>query len=117
MKITLKRENRLLLAKSWIKTYTGKNIVKGYSKKFSVDILCAIKELRMIGVETSVEYENQLINSIEAIKLQRVLSKKNRDNKLNELSRFENDENFAVIIGYTSGGYPYGLTYEPDILY
>ena len=112
MKTTTKRENRLRSAKSWIKTYSGKNIVKGYSKKYSVDKLCAVKELRMIGVEISDEYEKQLINSMEALRQQRLLIKKKRDDKLNELSGFESDDNFAVIIGYTSGGYPYGLTYE-----
>lgn len=112
MKITPKRENRLRSAKRWIKTYSGKNIVKGYSKKYSVDKLCAVKELRMIGVEISDEYEKQLINSMEALRQQRLLIKKNRDDKLNELSGFESDDNFAVIIGYTSGGFPYGLTYE-----
>lgn len=112
MKITPKRENRLRSAKRWIKTYSGKNIVKGYSKKYSVDKLCAVKELRMIGVEISDEYEKQLINSMEALIQQRLLIKKNRDDKLNELSGFESDDNFAVIIGYTSGGFPYGLTYE-----
>jgi hypothetical protein len=25
---------------------------------------------------------------------------------------FDNDENFAFIVGYTSGGAPYGLTHE-----
>jgi hypothetical protein len=29
----------------------------------------------------------------------------------NDLS-FESDDNFAVIVGYTSGGAPYGLTHE-----
>ena len=59
MKITPKRERRLCSAKNWIKTYSGNNIVKGYSKKYSVDKLCAFKELRMIGVEISEEYEKQ----------------------------------------------------------
>ena len=112
MKITPKRENRLRSAKSWIKTYSGNNVVKGYSKKYSVDKLCAVKELRMIGVEISEEYEKQLINLMEALRQQRLSYKKNREVKLNALSGFESDENFAMIIGYTSGGFPYGVTYE-----
>ena len=59
MRNTPKREKRLSSAKNWIKTYSGQNIVKGYSKKYSVYKLCAIKELRMIGVEISEEYERQ----------------------------------------------------------
>ena len=38
--------------------------------------------------------------------------KKKRENELNALSGFESDENFAMILGYTSGGFPYGVTHE-----
>ena len=111
MKKTPKREYRLRSAKSWIKTYSGNNIVKGYSKKYSVDKLCAVRELRMIGVDISEEYEKQLINSIKALRRQRLSFKKKREDELNALCGFESDENFAMIIGYTSGGFPYGVTY------
>lgn len=107
-----KRECRLRSAKSWIKTYSGNNIVKGYSKKYSVDKLNAVKELRMIGVAISEEYENQLINSMEALKQQRLSSKKEREDELNALCEFESDENIAMIIGYTNGGFPNGVTHE-----
>lgn len=82
MKNTPKREYRLSSAKNWIKTYEGDNIVWGYSKKYSVDKLCAVKELRMIGVEISEEYEKQLINSMEALKKQRLSFKKKREDEL-----------------------------------
>ncbi len=112
MKKTQKRENRLRYAKNWIKTYSGNNIVKGYSKKYSVNKLCAVKELGMIGVEISEEYERQLINSLEALKQQRLSFKKKREDNLNALCEFESYENFAMIIGYTSGGFPFGVTHE-----
>ena len=112
MKNTPKRERRLNSAKNWIKTYSGDNLVKGYSKKYSVDKLCAVKELRMIGVDISEEYENQLINSMEALRQQRLSFKKKREDKLNDLCGFDSDENFAMIMGYTSGGFPYGITHE-----
>ena len=112
MKITPKREKRLCSAKNWIKTNSGKNIVKGYSKKYSVDKLCAVKELRMIGVEISEEYEKQLINSLEALRQQRLSFKKKREDELNAMFGFDGDENFAMIMGYTSGGFPYGVTHE-----
>jgi len=112
MKKTLKREYRLHSAKNWIKTYSGNNIVKGYSKKYSVNKLCAVKELRMIGFEISEEYEKQLINSIEALRQQRLSFKKKREDELNVSCELESDENFAMIIEYTSGGFPYGLTHE-----
>ena len=112
MKKPLIRERRLNSAKNWIKTYSGNNIVKGYSKKYSVDKLCAVKELRMVGVEISEEYEKQLINWMEALKQQRLAFKSKHEDELNILSGFDNDDNFAMILGYTSGGFPYGLTHE-----
>ena len=112
MRKTPKREYRLRSAKDWIKTYSGNNIVKGYSKKCSIDKLCAVKELRMIGVKISEEYENQLRKSLESLKQQRLSFKKKRENVLNALCEFESDENFAMILGYTSGGFPYGVTHE-----
>ena len=112
MRKTLKREYRLRSANDWIKTYSGKNIVKGYSKKYSVDKLCAIKELAMIGFKISEEYENQLRQSLESLNKQRLSLKKKREDELNALCSFESDENFAIILGFTSGGFPYGVTHE-----
>ena len=112
MKKTLNRERRIRSATTWIKTYSGNNIVKGYSKKYSVNRLCAVKELRLLGVEISEEYEKQLINSMEALRQQRLSFKKKREDELNDLCGFESDENFAMILGYTSGGFPYGVTHE-----
>lgn len=112
MRKTLKREYRLRSAKDWIKTYSGNNVVKGYSKKYSVDKLSAVKELRMIGIEISEEYENQLRKSLESLKQQRLSLKKKQEDELNALCGFESDENFAMILGYTSGGFPYGVTHE-----
>ncbi|TDO02833.1 hypothetical protein DET52_104300 [Sunxiuqinia elliptica] len=66
----------------------------------------------MIGVEISEEYERQLINSIQTHRLQRLLFKKKREEELNGRSSFESDENLAMIIGYTSGGFPYGVTHK-----
>lgn len=89
MKKTLKREYRLRSAKDWIKTYSGNNIVKGYSKKYSVDKLCPVKELRMIGFEITEEHENQLQKSLESHKQQRLSLKKKRedDNYFMRLSK------------------------------
>lgn len=112
MKKTLKKECRLRLAKNWIKTYSGNNVVKGYSKKYSVDKLCAIKELRVLGIEISEEYEHQLQKSVESNKQQRLSAKKKQEDELNTLCGSESDEYFAMIIGYTSGGIPYGITHK-----
>lgn len=46
----MKRAARLQSAKHWIPTYGGKRIVLGYKRWYAVDRLCAIIELRMLGV-------------------------------------------------------------------
>lgn len=112
MKKTLKREYRLRSAKDWIKTYSGNDVVKRYSKKYSVDKLCAVKELRMIGFEITEEYENQLQKSLDSLKQKRLSLMKKREDKLNASCAYESDEYFAMILGYTSGGFPYGVTHE-----
>ncbi len=112
MKMTLHRNKRLKSAVEWVKTYSGKRIVQGYAKRYGVDKLCAVKELRLIGIEISEEYENQLKQSIEVLKRQRQLRKDKKEQELNPISEFDSDENFAFIAGYTSGGFPYGITHE-----
>ena len=112
MKTTPKKEYRLRSATKWIKTYSGKNKVKGYSKKYSVDKLCAVRELRMIGITISEEYEKQLQQSVESVRKHRLEVKLKREKELNSLSELYSDENFAFIAGYTSGGAPYGVTHE-----
>ncbi len=37
--------------------------------------------------------------------------KRNKEIKAEDVE-FDSDENFAFIVGYTSGGAPYGLTHE-----
>jgi hypothetical protein len=38
----------LLDGQSWINTYNGRNLVKGYGEWYGVDWLCAFKELKLI---------------------------------------------------------------------
>lgn len=92
--------------------HSGKYIVHGYAKRYGVDKLCAVKELRLIGIEISEKYENQLIQSFKVLKKQRQFIKDQKEQELNSLSGFDSDENFAFIAGYTSGGFPYGITHE-----
>ena len=112
MRNTPNKEYRLRSAMEWIKTYSGKDLVKGYSKKYLVDKICAVKELRLIGVSISEDYEKQLRQSLESLRQQRLSVKLKRENELKALGEFDSDGNFAMIIGYTSGGCPYGVTHE-----
>ena len=111
VKKTKKKAVRLLKAKEWIKQYTGKKIVRGYAKKFCVDKLTAINELRSIGVDISQEYEKALRHHLELQKQQKLERKRALEAEQN-VPIWDCDENFAFIIGYTSGGAPYGITHE-----
>jgi len=108
MKKQFKREQRLQAAKQWLLDYDGKNIVKGYRKHFQVDIMCAISELQMLGREISHEYIENVKKTIEG-------EKKKRENKKSpeKIDLFpDSDDTFYYITGYTSGGAPFGLTWE-----
>ncbi|GAB6058290.1 hypothetical protein [Desulfonatronum parangueonense] len=62
------RQDRLRSAKAtgWVSRYSGKNIIKSYARWFAVDLLCAVIELRMLGVSINLEREVQIKATIEA---------------------------------------------------
>ena len=109
----LRRTQRLGRGKSWLKTYQGEDIIQDYIKRYGVDLLCAVVELRMLGVAISEDYEYQLRQDEEHKRLSKKSKKKGGEQKIKEdfLDDFS-DENFAYIAGYTSGGVPFGLTHE-----
>jgi hypothetical protein len=57
------RARRLVLAATWLKQYGGKRIIYSYAKYFAVDVICAMKELEMLGVEVKAELKAQILNS------------------------------------------------------
>uniref|UniRef100_UPI00286F8854 hypothetical protein n=1 Tax=Anaerosporobacter sp. TaxID=1872529 RepID=UPI00286F8854 len=111
---TEKRENRLRKAKQWITTYNGtpKKITSNYKKRFHVDVMTAVKDLQAIGVEFTQEYLDAVKKSEEARLRQLHLQKeKKRQQELDDIYA-DSDDNFAFIAGYTSGGAPYGITWD-----
>jgi hypothetical protein len=113
-KSSFTRAGRLGLARKWIASYEGRNIIKGYAKWFKVDKICAIIELRMLGIEISPEREKQVRDAIESLSRERQRTKETRAEEL-ESSFKIGDENvwgFEMIIGTTGGGAPYGIPFE-----
>jgi hypothetical protein len=106
----LTKKGRLEFAKEWITKYEGQNLVSGYAKWFGVDKICAIKELKALGVLISVSLENHIIETQK----RRIEQSKKAKDKIEILDNALNDsdDNFAFIVGHTSGGFPYGLTHE-----
>lgn len=102
------RKQRLQAASEWIKSYAGKDIVRGYRRHFRVDRLCALIELKACGVPISEERIEAARRDQERLGTQRA------ERKALSASEFgpDQDDNFSYIVGYTSGGAPYGVTWE-----
>src|SRR5205814_8651787 len=113
----MRREARINSASGWSysvekdKTYSGRNVIRKYAGYYGVDLVCAIKELRRLGISIDSEYEKQVKASIED-RLGKKLKKKMQQ-KLTESGYGEWwDDEFAYIVGFTSGGVPFGIRHE-----
>lgn len=99
-------------SKGWVASYPGKNIIKGYSQWFAVDAVCAVAELRMLGVAISEEREAE----VRATALGRAEAGKRRRAAAAEEACddfcAECDDRFAYIAGHTPAGAAYGVTWE-----
>ncbi|EOD00236.1 hypothetical protein [Caldisalinibacter kiritimatiensis] len=102
------RKQRLPVAKKWIPTYKGKNLVKGYSKWFGVDKVCAITELELLGHEIDSKYKEQIFKQHKF----KSEDGQKKNNEEREELEFWPDSDFYFITAYTSGGTPYGITWE-----
>ncbi len=107
----LNRKQRLQAAKKWIPTYNGKNLVRGYRKWFGVDFICAMTELEMLGYEIDPKYKGQILKQEEARRKAAIERNQRKEERFNDKVPWQ-DENFYFIAGYTSGGVPYGITWE-----
>ena len=104
----MNQKGRLDSAKHWILKYEGDNIIRGYRKHYGVDWICAINELKILGVELDSDYVKKLKQSVEGN-----IKGKQRKKMREKEQQFEySDERFAYIAGYTSWGFPYGVTWE-----
>lgn len=113
--MTRARKQRLKEARKWYPEQgfnDNSHVIKAYRQKFHVDRECAMRELCMLKVlspEKQKVYEEQL-----SAKDRRRKEKREARKAAKELERFnpDQDENFFFIAGYTSGGAPYGVTWE-----
>jgi hypothetical protein len=105
----MSRATRLQAATRWIAQYRGKNLVRGYKKWFGVSDVCAVLELRMLGVgipDTRLEQARRDEQSRATGR-----ARKKEKYAARPFPRDQDDE-FAYIAGYTEGGAPYGITWS-----
>ena len=101
------REARLQSAKKWIASYRGRDVVRGYRKWFGVSTVCAIVELRMLGVDVP---DHRLEEAREAERAQAALRARHRQRRATPAG--DSDEEFAFIAGYTEGGAAFGIRWD-----
>lgn len=123
-KKAMKFAERKIKAEKWVAEYDGTpyggDIIKAYRKKFAVDRMKAVAELQMLGVsltEEQIERENAAIRTYQNIqRAKKAKRKKSREQKRiqkdNPVFHEDQDDTFYYIAGYTSGGAPYGVTWE-----
>ena len=131
-KKAMKFAERKAKAEKWVAEYDGipygGDIIKAYRKKFAVDRMKAVAELQLLGVSLTKEQIDREKAAVKAYQeLQRAKKakrKKNREQKRMQkdipVFHEDQDDTFYYIADYTSGGAPYGVTWEemglkPDI--
>lgn len=106
-----RREERLRKARQWVLTYEGKHIVRAYRKRFKVDVTCALRDLEAVGALDPAQLAAK--KQAEQVRLEQ--RRREREEKAAKAmyDQFPNaDDHFFYIAGYTSGGAPYGVTWE-----
>jgi hypothetical protein len=123
-KKAMKFAERKVKAEKWVAEYDGipygGDIIKAYRKKFAVDRMKAVAELQMLGVSLTkeqIEREKAAVRAYQNIqRTKKAKRKKSREQKRiqkdNPVFHEDQDDMFYYIAGYTSGGAPYGVTWE-----
>lgn len=109
---------RLEKARKWLASYSGDDVLKAYRKKFATDRMQAIHELQLLGLTFSEERIAKEKKAVQA-HLQQEKAKKARRRARRRAAQepptyfnADQDDCFFFIAGYTSGGAPYGVTWE-----
>lgn len=109
-------EQRLGSARQWLSTledqHDSRYIARAYRKRYGVNVPTAFIELEMLEVEIDPDYKrNALASEQSRIEAKRKKRLAEAEAEL-EWADVDYDDSFAYIVGYTSGGAAYGLTWE-----
>jgi hypothetical protein len=107
-----KRAQGLQSAKSLQETSIGKNIVKVYRQHYGVDWKATFTKLEILGIQIAQKYKKRVLESMESQSMDR---RRKREEQIKQsevlLTEFQ-DNNYAFIMVYTSGGAPCGIIRE-----
>lgn len=108
-----RHDARIRMARQWFAAYKGteKHIVHAYREKFKVDVLTALDDLGKIGALTPEQIDRK--RQAEEKRIARMWLEKEEQELQDFYDRFpDSNDQFFFIAGYTSGGAPYGVTWE-----
>lgn len=108
----MSQQIRLQSGKLWLAEYEGKNPIRGYCKWYGVSEVCAILELRTIGMKINDERLEQAKNTEASKSKNRAAIKQKKKEEQEQSLTEDSDDNFSFIAGYTSGGAPYGISWD-----
>lgn len=117
-KRAMPQTERLEKSRKWVEAYAGDNLLKDYRKKFASDQMQTIDDLQKLGVTITPEQIAQERRAVQAhqqqLKRRKAKRRAQRRAKQAEPPLFHEDQSdtFFYIAGYTSGGAPYGVTWE-----
>lgn len=113
------RQRRLDKARAWYpkQNFTeDSHVIKAYRERFGVNKICAMRELCMLGLldpKRQRDYERQL-----AMREQKMAERRERRQRRKMEGAYGCgdvygwDADFFFVAGHTSGGAPYGVTWE-----
>jgi hypothetical protein len=105
----MSRAARLQSGHHWLRSFSGKRVVPSYARWFGVDLMCAAKELQILGLHLPPDY-------LEALRRTATGRPRHRRNVAKEAKAVDVEplwnQEFAYIAGYTEAGLPFGISWE-----
>src|SRR2546425_246097 len=105
----MSRAARLQSGRHWLRSFSGTRVVPSYARWFGVDLICAAKQLQILGMRFSPEYLGALRRTAAA--RARHCRDVPKGAKAVDIEPARNQK-FAYIAGYTEAGLPFGITWE-----
>ena len=93
----------------WLRSFSGKHVVRSYARWFGVDLMCAAKKLQILGMRFSPEYLDALRRAAPGRLGHRCELAHGAETAEGEPMW---NQEFVYIAGYTEAGLPFGVTWD-----